>query len=148
MKVLQNFQKTSLKYLFKLIPKKIHTYSTRNVYNIPSFKIRHNAFKNSFFPSTIIEWNNLDPTIQNSKRFVVFKNSILKFILPFPKSIFNCNNYKGIRVITRLRIRMSHLCKHKFKYNFQDFLNPVFSCGLDMKSTSHFLLHCPTFNEE
>ena len=44
------------------------------------FKIRHNFFKSSFFPSTIIEWNNLDPTLRNSKRFADFKKSILKFI--------------------------------------------------------------------
>ena len=112
------------------------------------FKIRHNFFKNSFFPSTIIEWNNLDPTLRNSKTFVDFKNSILKFIRPSPSNVFNCNNYKGIRLIMRLHVGMSHLQEHKFKDNFQDFLNPICSCGLDIESTSHFLLHCPTFNGE
>ena len=43
---------------------------------------------------------------------------------------------------------MSHLREHKFKHNFQDCLNPICSCGLDVESTSHFLLHCPTFNDE
>ena len=43
---------------------------------------------------------------------------------------------------------MSHLHKHKFKHNFQDCLNPICRCGLDMESTLHFLLHCPTFNDE
>ena len=43
---------------------------------------------------------------------------------------------------------MSHLREHKFKHNFQDCLNPICSCGLDIESTSHFLLHCPTFNDE
>ena len=38
--------------------------------------------------------------------------------------------------------------QHKFKHNFQDCLNPICSCGLDIESTSHFLLHCPTFNDE
>ena len=38
--------------------------------------------------------------------------------------------------------------EHKFKHNFQDCLNPICSCGLDIESTSHFLLHCPTFNDE
>ena len=102
-----------------------HACATRNVDNIPSFKIRHNLFKNSFFPSTIIEWNNLDPTLRNSKSFVDFKNSILKFIRPSPSNVFNCNNYKGIRLITRLRVGMSHLREHKFKHNFQDCLNPI-----------------------
>ena len=138
----------SPQYLFKLILQKTHAYAKRNVDNIPCFKIRHNFFKNSFFPSTIIEWNNLDPTIRNSKSFVDFKKNILKFIRPFPRNVFNCNNHKGIRLITRLRVRMSHLCEHKFEHNFQDCLNPICSCGLDVESTPHFLLHCPTFNDE
>ena len=142
------YKNKSPQYLFKLIPEKTHAYATRNVDNIPCFKIRYNFFKNSFFPSTIIEWNNLDPTLRNSKSFVVFKNSILKFIRPSPSIFFNCNNYKGIRLITRLRLGMSHLREHKFKHNFQDCLNPICSCGLDIESTSHFLLHCPSFNVE
>ena len=43
---------------------------------------------------------------------------------------------------------MSHLREHKFKHNFHDCLNPICSCGLDIESTSHFLLHCPSFNDE
>ena len=82
----------------------MYVYATRNFDNIPCLKIRHNFFKNSCFPSTIIEWNNLDPTIRNSKSFVDFKNSFLKFIRPSPSNVFNCNNYKGIRLIKRLRV--------------------------------------------
>ena len=132
------YKNKSPQYLFKLIPEKTHVYATRNVDNIPCFKIRHNFFKNSFFPSTIIKWNNLDPSLRNSKSFVVFKNSILKFNRPFP----------SIRLITRLHVCMCHLHEHKFKHNFQDCLNPICSCSLDIKSSSHFFLHCPTFNDE
>ena len=123
-------------------------YVTRNVENIPCFKIRHNFFKNSFFPSTIIEWKNLDSTLRISKSFVFFKNSILKFIRTSPSIVFNCNNYKGIRLITWLRVGMSHLRKHKLKHNLQDCLNPISSYGLDIEFTSHFLLHYPPFNDE
>ena len=48
----------------------------------------------------------------------------------------------------RLRVGMSHLRKHKFKCNFQDDLNPICRCGLDIESTSHIFLHCPTVNDE
>ena len=57
-------------------------------------------------------------------------------------------SHKGIRLITRLRVGMGHLREHRFKHNFQDCLNPICSCGLDIESTSHFLLHCSTFNDE
>ena len=142
------YKSKSFQYLCKLIPEKTHAYATKNVDNIPCFKIRHSFFKNSFFSSTNIEWNNLDLTLWNSKNFVDFKNSTLKFIRPSPSNVFNCSNYQGIRLITRLRVGMSRLREHKFKHNFQDHLNPICSCGLDIKFTSYFLLHCPTFNDE
>ena len=142
------YKNESSQYLFKLILEKTHANATKNVDNILCFKIRHNFFKNSFFLSTIIEWNNLDPTLRNSKSFFVFKNSILKFVRPSPSNVFNCNNYKCIiRRITRLHVGMSHLSEHKFKYNFQDCLNPTCSCGLDIESNLHFL-HCLSFNDE
>ena len=43
-------------YLYKLIPSRSSSYVTRNIHNIPFFKTRHTFLKNSFFPSTIIEW--------------------------------------------------------------------------------------------
>ena len=104
----KSYESKNPQYLFKQILEKNHAYTTRNIDNIPCFKIRHN-FKNSFFPSTMIEWNNLDPTLLNSESFVVFKNSILKLIRPSPSNVFNCNNYKVIRLITRLRVGMSQL---------------------------------------
>ena len=112
------YKNKSPQYVFKLIPEKTHAYATRNLNNVPCFKIEYNFLKNSFFPSTIIEWNNLEPTLLISKSFIVFKNSILKFIRPSPSNFFNCDNRRGIRLITRLRIGMSHLCEHKFKYKF------------------------------
>ena len=53
-----------------------------------------------------------------------------------------------IRLITRLGTDMIHLREHKFKHNFQDCLNPICTSGLDIESTSYFLLHCPAFNDE
>ena len=44
--------------------------------------------------------------------------------------VFNFNNNcKGVRLITRLHVGMSHLREHKFKHNFQDCLNPIWICG-------------------
>ena len=54
-------------YLFDLIPNLNRVRETRLSNNIPAIHTRHNYFKNSFFPSTISEWNNLDCKIRNSK---------------------------------------------------------------------------------
>ena len=72
----------------------------------------------------------------------------LKFIRPSPSNVFNCNNHEVIRPITGLRVGMNHLHEHKLKQKFHDCLYPVCSCGLDIEFTSHFLFHCPTFNDE
>ena len=47
-------------YLYKLIPKKSHQYITRNRNDIPTYQYRTDAFKFSFFPWTITEWNKID----------------------------------------------------------------------------------------
>ena len=143
-KVLENERP---KYLFSLIPSRRSLYWTRNIHNIPLVNTKHNFFKNSFFLSTIIEWNNLDPHLRKSENFSVFKSNILKFIRPSPNSVYNCHNPRGICLITRLRLGLSHLREHKFKHGFQDMLNPLCSCGNDVESTEHFL-HCPQFVNE
>ena len=56
--------------------------------------------KNSFFPSMIIEWNNLDSKLWNSENFDIFKNNILTFIRPKPNSFFNCNKEGTIYVFS------------------------------------------------
>ena len=75
-------------------------------------------FKNSFFPSTIIEWIKLDPHLRKSEHFSVFKSNNLKFIRPSPNSVYNCHNPRGIFLITRLRLCLSHLREHIFKHGF------------------------------
>ena len=68
---------------------------------------KQNFFKNTFFPSTKIEWNKLDPEIRDSTSFDSFKESILKFIRPAPNSTFQCHNPEGIKYLTRLRVKFS-----------------------------------------
>ena len=55
---------------------------------------------------------------------------------------------KVLDLSPRLSVCMSDLHENKFKHNFQDCLNPICSCGLNIESNSHFLLHCLTFNDE
>ena len=60
-----------------LIPIRIIPYATRTKGNVPLLKTKHNFFENSFFPTAIIEWNNLDPNLKNSKNISVFKEKYL-----------------------------------------------------------------------
>ena len=139
-------KKKSPKYLFNNISTVRSTYRTRNIGNIPQFNVSFS--RNSYFPSIVTEWNNLGKSIRNSESFSVFKKNILQFIRPSPNSTFNCHNPQGVKLLTRLRIGLSHLRDHKFKHSFQDFLNPICNFETDVERTTHYTLHCPLFSDE
>ena len=140
-------KKQSPKYLFELIPTARQTYMTRCKKSIPLLNVKHDYFKNYFFPSTIIEWNNLDSNIRNSENLALFKKRILAFIRPSANSTFHCLNPNGLKLITRLTLGLSHLCFHKFKSSFQDTLNTICNCGT-VEATIHYLFLCPNFSNE
>ena len=61
---------------------------------------------------------------------------------------YYCHNPKGIYILTRLRLSFSHLRERKFKHSFQDCLNPLCNCGNEMETSTHYLLHFPTYTNE
>ena len=140
------FHEKSPSYLFQLVPPNNNFYAIRSSQSnkISSFKTGHNFFKDSFFAAVISEWNSLDVNIRNSSSINVFKKKLLKFIRPVPNSTYNINDSKGLTLLTRLRLGLSHLGDHKFRHNFQDCVSPMCSCGQDIETTTHFLLHCPS----
>ena len=71
--------------------------------------------------------------------------SLLKFLRPVANSVFGINTPYGLKLLTRLRLGLNHLRYHKFRYNFQDRINPLCARGLEIETTTHFLLHCPLF---
>ena len=66
---------------------------------------------------------------------------ILKFIRPKPNRISSTQNFEGLKLLTRMRLGLSHLADHKFRHDSRDCLNPICSCGQEIETTSHFLLH-------
>ena len=62
-------------------------------------------------------------------------------------SIYNIHDPVGIKYLTRLRLGLSHLNEHKFRHNFQDCLNPLCSCSLEVETTNHYFLHCHYYND-
>ena len=109
--------------MYNLILNRVKFYSTRSsqIDNIPNIKTSDNFFRNSFFPSAITEWNKLDRDIRNSDSLNVFKLSLLKFVRPVANSVFELNNPYGLKLLTRLRLGLSHLRYLKFRHNFQDY---------------------------
>ena len=136
----------SPKYLSDIIPSTTRRYSSRNENNIPLVRANNNYFMNTFFPSTITEWNKLDLSIRNSASLNVFKGRLLQSVRPLENSVFTCHNPIGIKYLTRLRLGLSHLRYHKFKHGFLDAVVPLCSCSKAIENTVHYFLPCPNFS--
>ena len=98
-KVLEN---ENPKYLFSLIPTRRSLYSTRNIHIIPLVNTEQNFFKKSFFPSTVIEWNKLDPHLRKSDTFLVLKAIFLSSYDHLQTLVYNCHNPRGIYLLQDL----------------------------------------------
>ena len=111
-------------YLAELIPSEPDLYNTQNTRNITKYSCRIDAFRYSFFPWTINEWNKLNFNIQTSS-VNIFTANVIKIIWPIPNSIFVIFNPLGLKLITRLWFGLSHLNEHRFNHNITDCINPL-----------------------
>ena len=136
----------SPKYLSDIIPSTTRRYSSRNANNIPLVRANTNYFMNTFFPSTITEWNKLDLSIRKSTSLNIFKSRLLRFVRLLENSVFTCHNPIGIKYLTRIRLGFNHLRYHKFKHGFLDAIDPLCSCNIGIENTVHYFLHCPNFS--
>ena len=108
---------------------------TRHKNSIPLFNFKR---KNSFFPPTIIERNKLDSSIRNSKSLAIFKKRISAFVRPSANSTFHCHNPNDLKLITSLRLGLTHFSpmshfyplKTSKNHRFSDAL--TFSVGIEM----------------
>ena len=135
-------------YLYNIIPKPNHNLNLRNPVRIPNIFCRTEFYRNSFFPSVIAEWNNLNDEIIKSESLNIFRNALLKLIRSPANSIYGIWNPLGIQLLTRLRLGLSHLREHKFQHNFLDTFDPLCPCSSEVESVSHFFLRCHFFNNE
>ena len=65
--------------------------------------------------------------------------------LPNASSTCKIHNPIGVWLLTHLRLALSHVNEHKFRYNFADCVNPICSCSIKSKATLHISLHCHNF---
>ena len=45
-----------------------------------------------------------------------------------------------------MRLGLSHLADHKFRDKLQDSVNPMCIWGQEIKTSTHFLFHCPNYD--
>ena len=112
-------------YLHSMLPAKQRSYDPLRSKLFRNFTSNTNLFLKSFFPYCIREWNKLCPNLQNSTAISIFKKHLLTFIRPNQCSIYNIIDPPGLKLLTRLRVNLSHLRDHKFKHNFLDTLKDI-----------------------
>ena len=98
------------------------------------------------FTDLRVNWNQLDPNIQNSSSIEIFKRALLKCIRPKSAQVYKIHHPRGLKLLTRIRLGLIHLREHKFRHNFNDTIDPFCLCGTNCLETSeHYFLHCPTY---
>ena len=94
-----------------------------------------------------IFYNKLDVNLRNAKPFWIFRNSLLKIGKPMQNSIYNIHDPVGVKYLTRLRLGLCHLNEQKFRYNFQQCLNPLCYCSLEVETSNQYFLYCHYYND-
>ena len=62
----------------------------------------------------------MDVKRRKSESLPYFRNALLKVGRPTAKPIFIIHNTIALKLLTRLRLGLSHLNEHMFAHNFQD----------------------------
>ena len=102
-------------------------------------------FQLSFYPCCIKIWNSLDPNLQNIDSYKEFKCKLSLFIKIKSNSIFSVHDVYGIKTLSRLRLKFSHLNEDKVRHGFKDGTNYMCDCGSAAETTIHFLLQCQQY---
>ena len=58
------------------------------------------------------------------------------------------HNPHGIKLLTRLRVGLSHLREHTFRHNIQDSLDPFCNCVQHFETTIYLFLHCSNYSNQ
>ena len=122
-------------YLFNLILNSTHAYQTKTLGNIPTYQCSTDTFNHSFFPWTIATWSKIQPETRNAS-LTVFNKHLLKEIHPVHHSFYNICYPNGLKLLTGLRLGLSHLNEIDFIITLKTVLT---LCAIVFWRLSHHL---------
>ena len=73
------------------------------------------------------------------------KKELLEFTKPSPTNVFGICNPYDVKLLTRLRLSLSHLMKYEFMHSFNETINPICIGGGVIESINHFFFSYPEF---
>ena len=117
-------------------------YPLRNRDDIENLNVRLNVYENSFFPRTIVEYNNVDSDIRDSIATENFRMRVLPS-MDKPKSWYYIGDRKLSIIHARLRMKCSQLSHDLFSLNIIE--QPNCQCGNRFETATHFFLECPLY---
>ena len=62
--------------------------------------------------------------------------------------MFNVHNPHGAKLLTRLRVGLSHLREDNFRHNFQDSIDQFCNSSRHIETTLHFFLHHSNYSNQ
>ena len=130
-------------YLSTLVPPSVNTFSEYSLRNSNGTQTIHpctTPYYNSFFPSTVREWNNLPLECRNSESVNTFKRSVNERSVIVPK-YYNSRKRRLIHH-TRLRTNCSALNNDLFLKRICD--SPYCRCGA-IENAFYSFLNCPRY---
>ncbi len=132
-------------YLCDLIPQQIQNrYVLRNATDIPIIPCRTQLYRNSFLPSTILDWNRLAENIRTAPTLAAFK-SLINTGSRKPSPLLNIGSRTGQVLHARLRLSCSSLSYDLHRRSLID--SPNCECGAT-ETADHFLLHCNQYTHQ
>ena len=133
-------------YLSSLVPPLVQnasSYNLRNSNDTQTVAIRTTLFYNSFLPSSIRDWNRLNPDIRNAGTPDAFKFKLNQKLPVIPKHYYS-GIWKNLIWHTRIRTGCSSLKNDLFLKNIID--SPLCTCNSgEVENAYHFFL-CPQRN--
>jgi hypothetical protein len=134
-------------YLGDLVPGLVQDrtgYLLRNRGELDTPLARLNLYANSFFPSTVTKWNNLDHSVKSLPSVDAFK-AFHKRSLPVRNPLFFYGGRLESAIHARMRMRNSPL-NADLSNRLHVIESPLCSCGAEVEETAkHFFFQCSKY---
>ena len=130
------------------MPNRVNDISAYNLRNRDDFEIPYSrlcSYENSYFPSTLKLWNELDPQIRTLPTLSQFKSNI-KVMSDKIADYTNVGERKYSIMLARIRHRSSSLKADLFNVNIIP--SPACGCGAPSENAEHYLFECQLYTNQ
>ena len=133
-------------YLTNLLPNRVGEQTHYHLRNNQNFEVPYSrlcSYENSFFPSTLRLWNDLDFATRNSSSLLEFKLKIKK-IQEKPVNYIVIGERVNEIAVTRIKHNCSNLKADLFRVNIVP--SAYCSCGPLTETAEHYFFDCALYN--